>query len=397
MAANDPKDQGPRIRIERSATTEDLFTLAQRILGSSRAHALFTRIAKSQGRERGLPVANEELIAEVERALSGAVGAASAHAMVSQVTVGGNVSFEELIRIADETAQIMEYSQRLEEQSRTLSETAEKLRQANTRLRRMSEQKDAFLSQVSHELRTPMTSIRAFADILREMDETSSDDAHRFATIISTESERLTRLLDEILDLSVLESGQANWKLRAVRLGDALDQAVAGTVGIRTDEVRLVITPGGLDQDVMADPDRLAQVIINLISNGGEIRSGQRSGDPGERRHRGRQRLAGCRRQRAGDLCAGRRAGLREVLEAGCSGSGRLGGPRSADQPRDHAQFGRESGTDAERVRRPVPPDIAQGRTGGGGGRGGGRGAARKIRSPFGLNFAAAAWDFGFH
>ncbi|MHA1127840.1 MAG: histidine kinase dimerization/phospho-acceptor domain-containing protein, partial [Alphaproteobacteria bacterium] len=187
------------ILIRRSATSEDLFTLAQRILGTNHAHRLFTQVAGEQGKPAGLPDPTDSFIERLERELTGSVGAASAHAMVSQIAGGGTVSVEELMKIADETAQIMEYSQELEVQSRELSETAQKLRQANAKLTELGAQKDAFLSQISHELRTPMTSIRSFAEILRDEKDISGDEAQRFVKIINTESQRLTRLLDEIL------------------------------------------------------------------------------------------------------------------------------------------------------------------------------------------------------
>ena len=70
--------------------------------------------------------------------------------------------------VADEAAQIMEYSNRLEAKSSEQERTARQLRDANKKLMALSVQKDAFLGQISHELRTPMTSIRAFSEILRD-------------------------------------------------------------------------------------------------------------------------------------------------------------------------------------------------------------------------------------
>ena len=68
----------------------------------------------------------------------------------------------------------------------------------------LSVQKDAFLSQISHELRTPMSSIRAFSEILRGVEVLSPQEQVRYASIIQEETIRLTRLLDDLLDLSVL-------------------------------------------------------------------------------------------------------------------------------------------------------------------------------------------------
>ncbi|MEE9454338.1 MAG: ATP-binding protein [Paracoccaceae bacterium] len=258
---------GTGVLIRRSATSEDLFTLAQRILGTTFAHRLFTQAATEQNKTSGLPDPTDTFIERLERELTGSVGAASAHAMVSQIAGGGTVSVEELLKIADETAQIMEYSQQLETQSRELSKTASKLRKANAQLTELGAQKDAFLSQISHELRTPMTSIRSFAEILRDERDIASEQAQRFVGIINTESQRLTRLLDEILDLSLLESGRINWQLEPVSLDAAIAHALTSSEGVRDTSDIKIIRKGDKNIMVMADFDRLAQVFINLLSN----------------------------------------------------------------------------------------------------------------------------------
>ena len=112
--------------------------------------------------------------------------------------------------VADESAQIMEYSIRLEAKSSELSRTARQLREANDKLTALSVQKDAFLSQISHELRTPMTSIRSFTEILRDTEGLGQFEKTKYASIIHGETIRLTRLLDDLLDLSVLENGQVS-------------------------------------------------------------------------------------------------------------------------------------------------------------------------------------------
>ena len=254
--------------VSRSATSEDLFTLAQRILGTDPAQRLFSEMARQQGKAQGLPDATDKLVQTLERELAGSVGAASAHAMVSQIAGGGTVSVDELMKIADETAQIMEYSQQLENQSHRLEQAMQELRSANARLTEMGAQKDAFLSQVSHELRTPMTSIRSFSEILRDSDNLGRSDAKRFLGIIQEESVRLTRLLDEILDLSHLESGHSHLTLEPVALQDALEKSL-NTTGALLEEAGFTVenTLPAPPIQVMANFDRLAQVFINLISN----------------------------------------------------------------------------------------------------------------------------------
>lgn len=254
--------------VSRSATSEDLFTLAQRILGADPAQRLFTEMAQQQGKAHGLPDATDNLVQTLERELAGSVGAASAHAMVSQVAGGGTVSVDELMKIADETAQIMEYSQQLENQSHKLELAMQDLRAANAQLTEMGAQKDAFLSQVSHELRTPMTSIRSFSEILQEGKNLDLPDAKRFLGIIQDESVRLTRLLDEILDLSHLESGHGQLLREPVVLQDVIEKSLNATGALLEEaNVRVLNAMPEAPFMVIANFDRLAQVFINLISN----------------------------------------------------------------------------------------------------------------------------------
>lgn len=248
-----------------AAEAEDLLVMAQRIIGGPEAQAFFQRAALDQGRSGYLPDVTPAFIARLERELSGSVGAATAHAMVSQLTKGASVSVEDLIAVADETAHIMEYSIRLEAKSAEQDRTARQLRDANDKLTHLSVQKDAFLSQISHELRTPMTSIRAFSEILREPDLTDAE-RQKYAGIIETEAVRLTRLLDDLLDLSVLENGQVTLNLQDGTLRDLLDRACVAA-GLRPDGLRVIRHRADEGVVLSTDLDRLGQVFINIIAN----------------------------------------------------------------------------------------------------------------------------------
>ncbi|MEX0340212.1 MAG: ATP-binding protein [Arenibacterium sp.] len=249
------------------AQSEDLMIMTQRILGAADAQALFQREVELQGGRGPLPEPTPAFLERLELELSGSVGAATAHAMISQILGGISVSVEDLLAVADESAQMLEYSSKLEAQSEELGRTAGKLREANEKLTQISVQKDAFLGQISHELRTPMTSIRAFSEILRDAETLDPKEQRRFATIIHDEAQRLTRLLDDLLDLSVLENGQVTLNNREARLGDILDHALStaltgsdGVLHVKRDPVRENVA-------LVTDVDRLAQVFINLIAN----------------------------------------------------------------------------------------------------------------------------------
>lgn len=246
---------------------EDLMIMSQRILGAHDAHAFFSAQAAQQGMVDGLPHPTSEFVQALERELAASVGAATAHAMVGQIAGGQAISVEELLAVADESAQILEYSNRLETQSRELTKTARELSQANEKLTQLSLQKDGFLSQISHELRTPMTSIRAFSEILRDTEGLSEAEQRRYARIIHTETIRLTRLLDDLLDLSVLENGQVSLTLGRVDLHDVIEQAVTTATGGAGRAITVNRDPPMERLDVVTDADRLSQVFINLVSN----------------------------------------------------------------------------------------------------------------------------------
>ena len=249
------------------AESEDLMIMAQRILGSSEARALFAGQARAQGMSGHLPEPTPDFLQLLERELAAAVGAATAHAMISQIVGGTAVSVQDLLAVADESAQMLEYSNQLEEKSRELSQTAAQLREANTKLMQLSAQKDAFLSQISHELRTPMTSIRAFSEILRDGEGIGTIEKTKYANIIHSEAIRLTRLLNDLLDLSVLENGQVTLNIQTGSLNELLDQSTATAQASSSKPIKIVRRHLSETITLNTDLDRLAQVFINLITN----------------------------------------------------------------------------------------------------------------------------------
>lgn len=260
-------DDAPSPVVTGTADSEDLFILAQRILGAASARRLFDEMAQEQG-TTGLPFTSDAVIARLERELAGSIGAASAHALVSRIAGRVSVGMTELFDIADETQRLIETSRQLSDKSTQLERTARQLSEVNDRLRALDAQKDEFLSQISHELRTPMTSIRSSSEILMTDLDVPAEDRSRFIAIINEESRRLTRLLDELLDISRLESGTANLALEPIETLTAINEALDAVSGLTREnrvEIRLDSGPPGLK--VQANPDRLRQVLLNVLSN----------------------------------------------------------------------------------------------------------------------------------
>ena len=251
-----------------TAASEDLFLLARRILGDGFARSLFDEMAAAQGRSGGLPDPTDAVIDRLERELSGSIGAASAHALVNRIADRQSLGMTELIDIADESQQMIEAAHEFAEKSAELERTAVQLRAANERLRALDAQKDEFLGQLSHELRTPMTSIRSFSEILMDEEGVPDQERRRFVSIINEESQRLTRLLDELLDISRLEGGSIDLRLETIGVPEAIGKALDAIAGTTRDAgVTVTADLGRAGLRVESNPDRLRQVLINLLSN----------------------------------------------------------------------------------------------------------------------------------
>jgi PAS domain S-box-containing protein len=148
---------------------------------------------------------------------------------------------------------------------RKIIETA--LEKANERLKEIDRLKDNFLSMVSHELRTPLTSIQSFTDILLKYDE-NKETRQEFLGIIKEESERLTRLINDFLDISKIQAGRMQWKTAELSIAEVIQSAVSAAKGLIESarlELKIDIQPD-LPQ-VLGDRDRLIQVITNLLGN----------------------------------------------------------------------------------------------------------------------------------
>lgn len=254
---------------ESDATVGDLRGLLSRFLGAGHAERVFDQYASS----RGLQLddrnnASGNLVSFAERQLAGAIGSASARVMVSSLADAEELSVEGVMRILDETSQVIEYSRRLEQKSQELETATRELKAANERLEELDRLKDDFVSTVSHELRTPLTSIRAFSEILRDDEHMAKEQRQEFLDILVKENERLTRLINEVLDLAKIESGRAEWEMQILDLRTVVDDALAATRQL-FQKGRVVLATGlpSVPLVVLADRDRLIQVVINLVSN----------------------------------------------------------------------------------------------------------------------------------
>jgi Na+/proline symporter/signal transduction histidine kinase len=252
-----------------SAEMTELTRLSERFLGGARTRTAFMDYALSRGCASldALP-ADAETVEFAENLLSGAIGGASARLMVASVTQEERLGLDEVLDILDEASQIRAYSHELEQKSRALEAATADLRAANERLTELDRLKDDFMSSVTHELRTPLSAIRAFSEILFDDPEIELAERKRFLGILVSETERLTRLVNQVLDLAKLESGHVDWRIEDVALAEVVDQAIAATSKLLEQRgIRLQLECAAEAPMVRGDHDRLVQVLVNLIAN----------------------------------------------------------------------------------------------------------------------------------
>lgn len=135
--------------------------------------------------------------------------------------------------------------------------------------RKIDQMKNEFVSTVSHELRTPLTSIKGYIDLILEGDAGDINDLQReFLDIVKQNNDRLVALINDLLDISRIESGRVHLKIKPVRLEEIIDEIVAtfrAMVERKTLKLKVAV-PNDLPA-VAADHDRIAQVMANFLSN----------------------------------------------------------------------------------------------------------------------------------
>jgi signal transduction histidine kinase len=263
------KVSGKEAQLWRGSTSlAELHALARRFLGTARANEALASYAARRGATLATLDPDAGLVHFVETLLAGAIGTASARVMVATTVREEPLGIEEVMSILDEASQLIAYSHQIEEKSRELETVTAELRAANDRLKELDRMKDEFLSAVTHELRTPLASIRAVSELLYAGKDIADDKRTRFIGIVIRESERLTRLINQVLDLAKVESGTAAWHLSRVDMKELIEE-VRASLGPLLHERRVHLAAWLPDSVplVIADRDRLLQVVVNLVSN----------------------------------------------------------------------------------------------------------------------------------
>jgi len=142
-------------------------------------------------------------------------------------------------------------------------------RMQRRRLEELSQMKSNILSIVSHDLRTPLTSILLYAEMLKEdLDGLERDDQHHFLEIIAGECNRLSRLVDDLLEVQRLESDRGRWNIRRQDLSGTIRACAQVFEALAASKsIALIVDVPPTLPPTEADADKISQVVSNLLSN----------------------------------------------------------------------------------------------------------------------------------
>ena len=250
-----------------TAYRSDIEKVLIRFLGEERTKRAMNIFNLKYSIDKNEALADARLIKFSENLLTGHIGTASARILISSVAKEEKISLPEVLKILEESKENIITNKKLTETSNELKEISAKLQNANESLLEKDKQKDEFLDTVTHELRTPITAIRAASEILHDDDAIPEDLKKQFLQSIISESDRLNRLIDKILDLEKFETGKQKINVDVYNIIETIEKTIEPLQHLINNKNITVYVEGKSSLTAVYDEDRIFQVITNLVSN----------------------------------------------------------------------------------------------------------------------------------
>ncbi len=252
-----------------NASVAEVRTLLQNFMGSEKAaQALNVFARRNQLDLEHNQFADSRLLAFAERILAGTLGSASARILLESVTKEQEIGLTEVMGILKESQQVIALNKELVKKSAELSKARDELSRINEQLKIQDEVRNDFLSTVTHEIRTPITSIRALSEILYDNPDLEEADRQHYLHVIIRDTERLSRLISQVLDLERYDSGRQKLSLSQVTWENLTDECASSLRGLQNDkQVKLDIVLAKELPPLIADADKVVQLLINLLAN----------------------------------------------------------------------------------------------------------------------------------
>ncbi|KGO81729.1 Na+/proline symporter [Flavobacterium cauense R2A-7] len=249
-----------------TAYTSDIQKVLVRFLGEERTKRALNLFHLKYNLDKK-ELADARLIKFAENLLTGHIGTASARILISNVVKEDKISLKEVLNILEESKENIIINKKLTETSNELKAITGKLQEANEQLMEKDKQKDEFLDTVTHELRTPITAIKAASEILHDDDDVPEELRKQFLQNIISESDRLNRLIDKILDLEKFETGKQKITLSKNNLIQTISKAIEPMQQLIKNKNIEVVFDKNREIITYFDYDRITQVVTNLLSN----------------------------------------------------------------------------------------------------------------------------------
>jgi Na+/proline symporter/signal transduction histidine kinase len=251
-----------------TAYLHDIRTLLLNFFGEKRTDRVLRLFAQKHNLNLENKKADPKLVTYSEKLLAGVVGTASARIMVASISKEENISMDEVINILRASQELMVNNKELRRKSIELEKATSELKEANEILKRTDKLKDDFLSTVAHEIRTPLTSIRALSEIVYDNPDMDQEEREHFLGTVVKESDRLSRLINQVLDLEKYESGRQKITKEKVDIQDIIKDSIETLYQQAKEKgIKIVFIPDRFAPKFEADRDKLIQVVVNLISN----------------------------------------------------------------------------------------------------------------------------------
>lgn len=250
------------------AYVTDIKNVLARFLGEKRAARALKIFFTKYNLSPDTQLADARLINFSEKLLTGSIGGASAKILIASVVKEEQISLVEVLKILEESKENIVSNKILREKSEELSQLSSKLKNANEELITKDKQKDEFLDTVAHELKTPITGIRAATELLMDDDDDMPKDVkNQFLKNILQDSDRLARLINNILDFEKLETGRLHLDVQPHDLQKTIEKAVTSIQQIASRKNIRVTNKVMHSVMIPYDEDRIIQVLTNLLSN----------------------------------------------------------------------------------------------------------------------------------
>jgi signal transduction histidine kinase len=250
------------------AYVAEIKRVLNKFLGERRTDRALSLFFRKYNLAPDTQMADARLINFSEKLLTGSIGSASAKILIASVVKEEEVSLVEVLKILEESKETIASNKLLRDKSKELTQLTSKLKEANEELIEKDKQKDEFLDSVAHELKTPITGIRAATELLMdESDDMPTEMREQFLKNMLQDSDRLSRLIHNILDFEKLSKGRAQLNLKKHNIRETLEKAIFSMSYLADKKDIEIIHSNTSDFHAKYDEDRIMQVLTNLISN----------------------------------------------------------------------------------------------------------------------------------